>query len=118
MVKRVASQLQVLLPGETNAPNTLTGKIGTPAPQTVGVPITLTINARDTTWHITPCSDTVAITCSDTSAGFVPNTALVNGTATITDTFYCGSSGTWTVTATDATTNTISSGVSSPITIP
>jgi len=32
MVKRAFTQLQVLLPGETNAPNTTTGKIGTPDP--------------------------------------------------------------------------------------
>jgi len=118
MVKRVASQLQVLLPGETNAPNTLTGKDGTPDPQTVGNPIDLKINACDATWHIAPCSDTVAITSSDTSASPLPNATLANGTATISGSFYFGSSGTWTITATDVTTNTVSAGTSSPITIP
>ncbi|HVU07656.1 MAG TPA: hypothetical protein VHG89_03840, partial [Verrucomicrobiae bacterium] len=48
LVKRSFSQLQVLLPGETNAPNTPTGKIGTPDPVSIGDDsglVTVTINA-------------------------------------------------------------------------
>jgi hypothetical protein len=118
-VKRAASQLQVLLPGETSAPGTVTGKIGTPAPQTLGGAFDLIINACDATWHIAAtCNDTVQITSSDTTAWLPPNATLVNGTTTISGNFFFGSSGTWTVTATDVTTNTISAGISSPITIP
>jgi hypothetical protein len=119
LTKRVATQLQVLLPGETNAPNTTTGKIGTPDPQTSFAFIDLRINACDPTWHIvTSCNDTVTITSSDTSAGLPPDTALLNGTTTIADIFYFGSPGTWTVTATDVTTNTVSAGTTTPITVP
>jgi hypothetical protein len=118
MVKPDYGQLQVLLPGESNAPNTPTGKSGTPAPQTLYNAFDLTINRCDATWHIVPSSDTVAITSSDTSAGLPPNTALVNGTATISGSFYFNTSGTWTITATDVTTNTVAAGTSSPITIP
>ena len=118
MVKPDNGQLQVLLPGESNAPNTLTGKTGTPAPQTLYGVFDLTINRCDATWHIVPASDTVAITSTDAYAGLPPDTALVNGTATISGAFYFSTSGTWTITATDVTTNTVSAGTSSPITIP
>jgi hypothetical protein len=113
-----ATQLQVLLPGETNAPGTLSGKSGTPSAETLGTPFNLTINACDAAWHIiTSCNDTVAITSSDTSAWLPPNTALVNGTVTIVGNFFFQSSGTWTVTATDQPPGTLSPGVSTPITI-
>ena len=115
LIKRVATQLQVLLPGETNAPGTATGKVGTPLPQTVGNPFDLTINACDSTWHIVNSSDTVAITSSDTTAWLPANTALVSGTATISANFYFGTAGTWTVTATDQGPGTLSPGTSSPV---
>jgi hypothetical protein len=119
LIKRVATQLQVLLPGETNAPGTTTGKIGTPDAQTVANPFDLTINACDPTWHIVSSSDSVAITSSDTTAFLPPNATLVNGTVTITGNFFFGSSGTWTVTATDVTTgSTLLPNTSTPITVP
>ena len=120
MVKRAATQLQVLLPGETNAPGTLTGKIGTPDPHQVSSPYDLRINACDATWNIAAtCSDSVAITSSDTSAWLPPNATLANGTVTITGNFFFQSSGTWTVTATDVTpASTVSAGTSTSITIP
>jgi len=117
MLKRVATQLQVLLPGETNAPGTPTGKGGTPLPQTVGNPFDLVVNACDSTWHIAPSGDTVAITSSDTSAWLPPNYVLVGGTVTIPGIFNFNATGTWTITATDAAPGTLSPGVSTPITI-
>ena len=117
MVKRVATQLQVLLPGETNAPNTLTGKIGTPLAQTAYNTFDLTINACDATWHIAAsCSDTLALTSTDPAVWLNPTATLVKGTVTIPGNTYFGSSGTWTITATD--TNAVSAGTSTPITIP
>src|ERR1035437_6073187 len=118
LTKRVATQLQVMLPGETNAPNTTTGKIGTPSPQTTGITFDLTINACDANWNIASTSDTVAFTSDDGSAWLPSNTPLVNGTVTIVGNTYFGSSGTWTITATDVTTNAFSAGTSTPITIP
>ncbi len=118
MVKRVPAKLQVLLPGETNAPGTITGKGGTPLPQTAGNPFDLVINACDATWHITSSSDTVAITSSDTTAWLPVNATLVNGTVTITGNFYFGTAGTWTVTATDQPPGTLSPGTSTAITVP
>ncbi|HVM48878.1 MAG TPA: hypothetical protein VMU04_12675 [Candidatus Acidoferrum sp.] len=119
MIKRTASQLQVLLPGETNAPNTASGKIGTPDPQSVGNAFVLTVNACDSTWHIAAtCNDTVAITSSDSTAFLPSNPTLVSGTAVISPAdFFFGQAGTWTVTATDVTTNAVAAGTSTAITV-
>jgi len=117
LIKRVGTQLQVLLPGETNAPGTTTGKIGTPQTQTVGNLFNIIINMCDPSWNIVSSSDTVAITSTDTTAFTPPNTALVNGTVTITDNFFFGQTGTWTITATDVTNPAILPGTSTPITI-
>ncbi len=120
LVKRVATQLQVLLPGETNAPGTSTGKVGTPDPVSIGFNgglATVTVNAVDPTWHIVPnVSDGVSFSSTDTTAIFSPVTGnLANGTMQTTVAF--GATGSWTVTATDTTTNAVSAGTSSPITI-
>lgn len=122
LIKPVASQLQVLLPGETNAPGTASGKLGTPLPQTPGNPFDLTVNACDAAWRIaTTCSDTVDITSSDTSAGLPTDAPLVNGTITFSSTgnnyFYFGSTGTWTITATDTTTTSIKANTSSSLVV-
>ena len=119
LIKRVASQLQVLLPGETNAPNTTTGKIGTPDEQVSGVPFDVTVNACDSTWHIIPSvTDTVHLTSTDTAAALPADAALVNGTVTFPGETYLFTSGTWTITATDIAPGSTLTGTSSPVTIP
>jgi hypothetical protein len=118
MIKRPFTQLQVLLPGETNAPGTATGKIGTPLPQASGTPFDVTVNSCDPSWYIVSSFDTVAITSSDTTAFLPPNAALANGTVTISQNFFFGSPGTWTVIASDVTNTNITNGVSTPITVP
>ena len=55
------SRLQVLLPGETAAPGTTTGKTGTPNAQTAGASYTVTVNAVDANWNLVSTNDTVAI---------------------------------------------------------
>ncbi len=114
LIKRPFVQLQVLMPGETAAPNTPTGKNGTPAPQTVGTPFNITVNAVDAVWNVVPSSDTVDITSSDPSAILPQDAALVNGTQTFAVTF--NSTGSFTVTATDVTdaTKTANTGSATP----
>jgi autotransporter-associated beta strand protein len=48
------TQLQVLAPGETNAPDTVLGKTGTPQTQFVGGPFDATVNAVDAFFNIDP----------------------------------------------------------------
>jgi hypothetical protein len=116
LLKRTATQLQVLLPGEVNAPNTPTGKTGTPTTGlTTSDEVDVTINLVDSTFHIMSSSDQISL--GSTDGGVVFGTAtptLVNGTVTEPGYF---DSGTWTVTATDTTSTNITSGTSSPITI-
>jgi hypothetical protein len=103
LIKRNFTQLQVLLPGETNAPNTLTGKVGTPDPVSLsgsGGFVTVTINAVDDTWHIISSgAGTINLTSTDGSAIMPLDGNLANGTLQPVVQF--GSEGTWTVTATN-----------------
>jgi hypothetical protein len=112
LIKRPFAKLQVLMPGETAAPNTPTGKTGTPDPQTVGMPFNIIVNAVDEVWNRVKSSDTVTITCSDETATLPGDAALVGGTATLSVTF--NNTGTFTVTATDVTDGTKTPGTGSP----
>lgn len=105
VVKRYFSKLQVLMPGESPAPGTLTGKTGTPTAQVAGVPFDVTVRAVDANWNLVAgATDTVGFTSDDTTAFLPSNTALNNGT--LTATMFFGSAGSWTVTATDVTDGT------------
>lgn len=117
LIDRVATQLQVLLPGETNAPNTLTGKGGTPTVFNAGDSVNVTINAVDSTFHIVNSGDSLALTSTDSGPIFYFSTftpTLVNGTVTVLGNF---DSGSWTVTATDSSSTNLTAGTSSAVTI-
>ena len=106
------TKLQILLPGETAAPGTPSGKTGTPTAQVAGTPFTVTVNAVDATWNvINTITDTVAITSSEVNAQLPANAALVAGTKTFTVTLL--TTGSHTVTATDVT-----DGIKTPNTSP
>jgi len=121
LVQRTFTKLQVLLPGETNAPNTLTGKIGTPTPvslSTDGGAVTVTINAVDPTFHIVNSApnDMVDLTSStDSGASIPPAAAMANGTRTVQMSF--STTGNQTVQAADLTNVAITGGTSSAITV-
>ena len=59
------ARLQLLVPGETAAPGTPSGKTGTPSAQAAGSAFSVTVNAVDTNWNVVSASDTVGITSSD-----------------------------------------------------
>src|SRR5581483_212889 len=110
------SQLQVLLPGETAAPGTSTGKTGTPTAQTAGTAFTITVNAVDANWNlINTVTDTAGIGLSDTNATAPGAAALVAGTKTFSVT--PKTAGSLTVTASDSTDGTKNPGVSSSVTV-
>lgn len=117
--QQVFTKLQVLLPGETTARGTPTGKTGTPGSQAVGVPFNVTVNAVDNNWTtISNITDTVHITSTDTgpNGALLPaDAALVNGTGTFSLIFQ--DPGSFTVTAGDVTDNTKTSGTSSSVTV-
>jgi hypothetical protein len=115
-VTEAFTQLQVLLPGETAAPGTTSGKTGTPTAQTVGTPFNVTVNAVDSCWNpVTNVTDTVGITSSDTHAVLPANAALVGGTGTFSATLK--TAGIATVTATDLSDGTRTADTSSSLTV-
>ena len=108
------TRLQVLLPGETAAPGTPSGKTGTARAQTSGVPFNVTIRACDNTWTtVTTVTNVIQTLSSDASATLPSPTQLVNGTLTVAVTF--NASGTFTVFAHDQSDGTIPDGVSAAV---
>jgi autotransporter-associated beta strand protein len=82
------SKLQLLAPGETAVPGTVTGKTGTPTDLPVGVAFGVTVNAVDEFWNlIDTVTDTVAITSTDGLATLPADTPLLAGTVVLPVTF-------------------------------
>jgi hypothetical protein len=112
--------LQVLPQGETNAPGTMTGYTGTayvPGLTTDSGVANFTINAVDPTFHIiSGVTDTIHLVDNSGAGNSTdPNDApMVNGTLAAAIAFNI--TGTFTVTATDVTTPSITAGTT-PITI-
>ncbi len=76
-----ATQLQVLLPGETAAPGTPTGKTGTPSPWVAGVISTVAVNVVDANWNIVPTASLSVRLNNNTDVNSSPSTLpLSNGT--------------------------------------
>ena len=108
------TRLQILLPGETAAPGTATGKTGTARAQTSGVPFSVTVRACDDTWTTVPSTThTIQVLSSDASATLPAPAQLVNGTGSMTLTFNAG--GTFTVFVHDQTDPTIPDGTSASV---
>src|SRR5207237_2029576 len=73
-------KLQLLAPGESSAPGTVSGKSGTPAAQTAAVPFNVTVNAVDAFWNfVNTVADNVGITASSDSNAILPANAALNG---------------------------------------
>src|SRR5207253_4594738 len=99
------AKLQLLVPGETAAPATASGKTGTPTASTAATAFNITLNAVDNFWNVVnTITDTVGIASSDANAGLPANAALVSGTQTLSVTFK--TAGTQTLTASDLTDGT------------
>ena len=118
-IKRTFTQLLVVLPGQTLAPNTPTGVTGTPTPVSLssnGGEEVVTVYAVDADFNpVSGVTDTVAITTTDTSAFTPNNAALVNGVGSFN--LYFQSTGSFTVTATDVTDSTKTASTSASVTV-
>lgn len=105
-------RLQVLLPGETAAPGTVSGKSGSPLAETVGVPFSITVRACDDQWNtVSTVTNAIQILSSDASATLPPVSQLQAGQQTYTVTL--NAAGSFTIYAHDQTDNTIPDGTSS-----
>src|SRR5207247_1324838 len=63
------SKLQILVPGETAAPGSATGKTGSPTSQSAATAFNVTVNAVDANWNlVNTATDTVGLTSSDSNA--------------------------------------------------
>jgi len=117
LIKREFAKLQVLMPGETAAPGTPSGKTGTPIQQTANTSFFVTVNAVDANWYpISGIIHTLHFTSTDTGAFLPLDGPLSNGTGSFEMQF--GNSGTWTVTASDVTDPTKGPDTGSPTTVP
>ena len=106
------TRLQVLMPGETAAPGTPTGKSGSPRAQVVGVPFSITVRACDNSWNtVTNISHTIQITSSDVSAT-IPSPAQLSSGERIFQVAF-NAAGNFTILAHDQSDNTIPDGTSS-----
>lgn len=116
MIQRPFKKLLVLLPGETAAPGTATGKTGTPDAQTVGVPFDVIVRAVDDNWNLAPVAyDTINLTSTDDTATMPADAGLALGTRTFSVTF--NASGSFTITATDVTDDTKTAYTTSAVTV-
>ncbi len=109
------TKLQLLVPGETAAPGTATGKTGVPTTQAAGVPFTVTVNAVDANWNVASSTHTVGITSSDAAATLPANATLAAGTRTFG--VILNTAGSRTVTATDVTDRAKTASTSPPISV-
>jgi len=108
------SRIQVLLPGETAAPGTGSGKTGTPRAQVAGIPFNVTVRACDTSWNtVTTISNSIKLTSTDASATLPSPSQLQSGTLTVQVTLNAG--GTFSFLAHDQTDNTIPDGSSASV---
>jgi FlgD Ig-like domain len=108
------SRLQVLLPGESPAPGTGSGKTGTPRAQVVGVPFDVTVRACDNTWNlVNTVTNAIQILSNNGTATLPPNAQLVAGQRVFTVKFNAG--GTFNVFAHDLTDATIPDGASAAV---
>lgn len=109
------TKLQILLPGETAAPGTSTGKTGTPTSQTAGTAFNVTVNAVDAVWNIVSSTNTVGLTSSDANESLPANTALVAGSVVLSVTLK--TAGVSTITSTNITDGTKAANTSSSVTV-
>ena len=108
------TRLQVLLPGETAAPGTPSGKSGTPRAQVAGIPFSVTVRACDASWNtVASISNSIRLTSSDASATLPGAAQLTSGQRVFQATFNAG--GNFTIQAHDETDNTIPDGNSASV---
>jgi hypothetical protein len=96
------SHLQVLLPGESPAPGTVSGKTGQPVPQVAGIPFPVKVRACNAAFEPVPTDHVVVrLTSTDHTATLPWAAPMQNGELIAEMTF--NSSGDFTVTAEDIT---------------
>ena len=110
LVKRVFTKLQILLPGMTTAPNTVSGYTGAPIAQHAdpgdgSEAFNVIVNSVDANWNAVNASDTIHLSSTDAGNFLVldipADMSLSGGSATFSVVFLADGSAT--ITATDTT---------------
>jgi hypothetical protein len=110
------AKLQLLVPGESAAPATASGKTGTPIAQVVDAPFTVIARSVDAYWNLVNSgTDLLGITSSDTNATLPASAALTAGVQNFS--VRLNTTGSRTVTATDLTDGSKSPNTSPVITV-
>src|SRR5439155_63612 len=102
------SKVQIVVPGETPLPGSVSGVTGTPATQAVGTAFVASVYATDAYWNPLPSGDNVRVVSNTDPAETVsPSSGVMsNGFRTFTVTL--NTVGTQTLTASDLTNGSIS----------
>ena len=107
------ARVQIVVPGETPVPGSVSGISGSPATQAAGQAFTVQVFATDNYWNPVPSGDVVRITSSDTQASTPVSGALNNGYRSFS--LSLGTVGTQTLTVNDQTNGSIQSMTSAGI---
>lgn len=99
------SRVQIVVPGESPWPGSVSGLSGSPATQAAGQLFTVHVYATDAYWNPLPSADVVRITSSDPGANTPVGGALTNGHRSFG--ISLGTVGTQTLTVTDQTNGAI-----------
>lgn len=109
------TQLQILVPGQTNAPGTITGVVGSALNATGGVAFTATVLATDAYFNLVPTTDVINVVSSDPYATITNTGSLISGQKNVSVTLL--SAGTSNLTTLNLTNVWITSGLSSIINV-
>jgi hypothetical protein len=99
------SRVQIVVPGQSALPGSVTGVIGSPATQGAGQLFHADVFATDAYWNPVPTSDVVRVTSSDPAANTPLTDALANGYRQFSVSL--GTVGTQTLSVTDQTNGAI-----------
>jgi hypothetical protein len=106
----------VLLPGESAAPGTVSGKDGSPQAQTTGVPFDVRIRACDSDWQtVSSVGNFIHLSSTDGTAALPSDFSLIAGEMTVSATV--NAAGTFLVSADDLSDTSIPIADSSPFVV-
>jgi hypothetical protein len=107
------ARLQLVVPGETPLPGSVTGKTGTPSSQSAGQNFSVQVYATDNWWNQVGSGDNVRVTSSDAGASTPVTGTMSNGQRAFS--LSLGTVGQQTLTASDLSNTGIQSMTSPPI---
>ncbi len=109
------NRLQLIVPGQTPLPGSVSGTIGNPATQGAGTGFVVTVYATDNYWNPVSSADNVRVTSSDLAASTPVTGAMANGSRQFTVTL--NTVGSQTLSVNDQSNGSITGMTSPPISV-